>query len=491
MVRNLVIHMSHNFGDNSEDLWNEFGNPKTPWDRKVEILVNLAQLEAHQGHWTQEIKYLQNAVDLAIAHDLIELRDKYLNVLSVRAMNGAGNYPLAVETAEQLIGYYPGLLTEIRLMEEVGTAYTNKARALVELRRFADAHYAYRVALEFAELLKDLPETAASNLGIMRCLIELGEPETAKQFGLVAKNLYQDHRQLFFVCEVDRLFARIHILEGNYVKAKNLLKEVRVLEQYQWHMSHPETKLYLGMAYHYLGQLDRAQSLLEKVIDQNIKPWQTEFNWALLAADFLIETLNSQEKFQEAERIALTKKALAKRLPGAEVSDDEQIQEEIDGLSKVGKHDLAEIASRDWLHKINNEGDISKRWIAISKTIGALWNQKKFNEVVELWDQISHDALNYQDEVVIRIKNFVTHALQKVGRLEEALKINQEVLQDRRTALDSVQHVYAKENAARVLKDMKKTREANSFKEEAMRDYIQMGFNQRAISLMDYFKKKQ
>jgi len=484
--------MSHNFGDNSEDLWNEFGNPKTPWDRKVDILANLAQLEAHQGHWSQEIKYLQNAIELAITHDLIVQRDKHLNILSARAMHGAGNYLLAVEAADQLISYYPEFPTEIRLFEEVGTAYTHKARALVELRRFAEALYAFKVALEFAQLINDKPETAHSNLGIMRCLIELNEPENAKAHGMAARSLYQENRQLFSVCETDRLFARIHILEGNYVKAKNILKEVRVLEQHQWHMSHPETKLYLGVAYYHLGQLDRAEGLLEKVMDQNIKPWQTEFNWALVAADFLVEVLKGQEKFAEAERIALTRKALASRIPGAEASDeDEYVQDEIDALIKAGKSDVAEVASMEWLDKINNEGDIAKRWKAISKAIKAFWEQKKYSEIADFWDQLPHQSLDYQDEVVIRIKNLVTHALQKVGRLEEAFELNREVREDSRIATDSIEQVYAKENAARVLKDLKRTKEANSFKEEAMREYIKMGFNERAISLMDYFKKKK
>ena len=49
---------------------------------------------------------------------------------------------------------------------------------------------------------------------------------------------------------------------------------------------------------------------------------------------------------------------------------------------------------------------------------------------------------------------------------------------------------YALENAARINKDLQNTRVANKFKEQSLENYIANGMNDRALELIEYFKKK-
>ena len=482
--------MSFNFEDDADDLWKEFNHSKTTWERRVDILFNLAGLEARDGNFHQETELLENAVELARTHNLREQLYKYLNVLSSRSMYGTQDYELSLKAANEVIDAFPGFNVEIDVMEWVGTAYCNKGRALMELKRYPEAAPALRAALDYAELINDLPETAHTNMGLMRCYIELDELDKAKAFGNAAKAIYQDRSQIMSVCEIDRLFAKINILEGNAIRAKEDLKEIRALEQRYFHASNWETKLLLGVAYLELGQFDRAEHLFDKIFSTNIQPWAKNFDVALEAAYYLIEALRGQGKHDEAARVEIQRTALSKRIPGAKVQEHKRTQEEIRNLRSIGKKDLAQIRSEQWLAEVNEAGDIELHWRAVCETILSLRDNKDYAAIAKLWDGTPRQGLNYQDEVVIRIKNVITHALQKVGRHQEALDLNEEVRYDARTEQDFLQKAYALENAARINKDLQNTRVANKFKEQSLENYIANGMNDRALELIEYFKKK-
>jgi len=482
--------MSFNFDENADDLWIEFNNPKTPWETKVEILYKLAGLEARDGNWSLELTYLRNAVDMATEHNIRNLRFKYLNVLSSRAMYGKGDFDLALQAADEVLSALPGFNPDIDVMEWVGTAYCNKGRALMSLKRFDEAIPVLKAALDYAELIRDLPETAHTNLGLMRCYLEIGLYEEAKSYGTIARDIYQDRAQIASVCEVDRLFARINIIEGNLIRAKNSLKEVRALEQRLFHFSHPETKLFLGIAYLELGNLDRAETLFDQLFDKNLQPWVREFDIALQAAGYLSQVYYAQGKHEQVARVELQRLALSKRIPGAKVQENRTKLAEIRGLRQAGMIDLAKIASQDFLEEVNNNGDIELHWRVTLEQAFTLRDARDYEGILKLWDENSRAGLEYQDEVVIRLKNLVTHALQKMSRHTEALAINEQVLKDSRTKLDQEQQDYALENAARINQDLKNTKAANKFKEQTLVRYISQGKNDRALELIEYFKKK-
>jgi len=482
--------MSFNFGDNSDDLWNEFNDPTTPWERKVEILYNLANLEARDGNWTYELELLRNAVDMAKTHNLKKQYFEYLNVFSARALHGKEDFNLALGAADEVLEALPGFQTEIDAMEWVSTAFCNRARALMALERFDEAIPALKAALDYAELIKDLPETAHTNLGLMRCYIEVERLDLARIHGNAAREIYRDRSQLASLCETDRLFARILLLEGNPVQAKDELKEVRALEQRMFSSSHAETKMILGLAYMELGQYERAEKLFDRIVDRAIQGWIKDLRLALKALGYLTIAFEAQGKIADAARIEQQRKALSSRVKGVDAKKTELALKEIQGLRKSGKFDLAKMKCQELQAEADKAGDIAMHWKAVCETAITLRNDRDYAGVLKLWDESTLNGLEYQDEVVIRFKNIVTHALQKCDRHEEALKLNKQVLDDSRTNLDSEQLGYALENAARVNKDLKNTKVANGYKEKTLVQYLSQGKNDRALELIEYFKKK-
>jgi len=141
------------------------------------------------------------------------------------------------------------------------------------------------------------------------------------------------------------------------------------------------------------------------------------------------------------------------------------------------------------LEEASEAGDLRAHYVAVKAVIDTLWKKKDYEGVVAAWDELSPQALNYYDDLVIPVKNFVTHALLKVGRIEEAKELNLEVRNDFRLAQDQQQTNYANENAARIYKALKLYAKANQFKERSLQGYIELGDNARALEVMKYFGK--
>jgi len=254
--------------------------------------------------------------------------------------------------------------------------------------------------------------------------------------------------------------------------------------------SHAETKMILGLAYMELGQYERAEKLFDRIADRAIQGWIKDLRLALKALGYLTIAFEAQGKIADAARIEQQRKALSSRVQGVDAKKTELALKEIQGLRKSGKYDLAKMKCQELQAEADKAGDIAMHWKAVCETAITLRNDRDYAGVLKLWDESTLNGLEYQDEVVIRFKNIVTHALQKCDRHEEALKLNKQVLDDSRTNLDSEQLGYALENAARVNKDLKNTKVANGYKEKTLVQYLSQGKNDRALELIEYFKKK-
>ena len=108
--------------------------------------------------------------------------------------------------------------------------------------------------------------------------------------------------------------------------------------------------------------------------------------------------------------------------------------------------------------------------------------------IVTLWDSLSHASLDFQDQIVIPLKNMVSHALYKVDRLEEASALNEAVLSDFRLAENIQEKAYAQENKARILKALKKNVQAKKWADSAIENNILIGNNDRALNILKNFK---
>lgn len=485
--------MSNNFfgPGNEDDLWAEFGGEKTSWERKVEILVNLAASYGQKQDWSKEVEFLEIAADMAADHDLKLESYRINNIISARLLRIYGDADEAIRRADMVLNAEPNFVPDEDIIHHVNKALGRKGAALIMLKRYAEAVPLFKALDGYAEMLNDGPEIAHANVALMRCYIELDELENARKVGEKAKSLYQDNSRLGEMLEVDRLFAKIALLVGNYVRAKIDLKEIRLLERRMNQASDVETKLLLGRAYLGLEKYDAAERVLKRAYTSCINGWNMDFDNGLEAGFYLIQALEAQDKHAEAAGVSVERKALSKRAPGVKLRDIEAQDEEAADLLNAGKPELAVVASKNLIALASEKGDIKARWNGFHKMLCGLWRQDDFDGIVSIWDSVSHESLNYQDDVVITIKNMVTHALQKVGRTNEALALCKEVLSDIRAGENPMELLYAKENAARINKELENYREARKLKDEVVKEYLALGCPDRALGLIEYMDKRK
>jgi tetratricopeptide (TPR) repeat protein len=481
--------MNNNFGPGDGDFWDEFNDPNSSWERKAEILIELAMRAGSRGDFKRERTYLESARGIAAEHDLPKQLDRATGIMAHRAARVWEDPELTFAIADEVISQHPGLVPDDEVMEKINSLRCAKATAYMSQERWAEAAYEYKTVLEIALFTEDDMEAAHAHSNLTRIYLELDEVDKAKEHADAAKKIFQDNYQMAYQCNIDRQLARIAILSGNYARAKIELREIRAIEQRMFQSSHPETKMYLGMAYMGLGEYIKAEKLFAKLFDQNTKAWNFAFDYSLEVGALYVDSLQAQGKMAEANRVSFLLKAIQKKAPGAKSNDFGRREKEIKLLSQAGRFDEAEIVSRTLLDEASEAGDLRAHYVAVKAVIDTLWKKKDYEGVVVAWDELSPQALNYYDDLVIPVKNFVTHALLKVGRIEEAKELNLEVMNDFRLTQDQQQTNYANENAARIYKALKLYAKANQFKERSLQGYIELGDNARALEVMKYFGK--
>ncbi|MFM8927813.1 MAG: hypothetical protein ACKOFA_06445 [Rhodoluna sp.] len=484
--------MTNNFhGPDEDELWIEFGDGKTTWERKVEILVSLAALQAHKQNWSKEIRLLETAADMATEHNIKLESYRINNIIAARQLRFKGDAEEAIRRADIVLNAEPNFVPDEEIIKFINQAYCRKGSALIMLKRYAEAVHVFKIVNEYGDMLDDGSEVAHANTALMRCYIELDEIEKAKQAGAIAKELYQDNSRIMELLEVDRLFAKIALLEGNYSRAKIALKEVRLLEQRLNHSSDVETKLLLGRVHLELEEFEKAERVLKRAYDTCVNGWSMDFANGLEAGLYLVECLAAQEKMDEANRIAAECKALAKRAPGVKQEDLDSQYEEVGDLLVAGKPELAVLASKNLMDNASEKGNIRARWVAFDGMLRGYWQRDDFQSMLELWDTTKRESLDFQDDLVVPIKNMITHALQKMGRTGEALALNNEVLADSRVGNNPMELLYAKENAARINKELANHKQALKLKDETVKQYLELGCPDRALGLIEYFDKRK
>ena len=148
--------MNNNFfGQDEGNLWEEFGDPKTPWEAKVEILVKLAALQGQKQHWSKEIELLENAADLAGEHGIKLEAYRINNILSARLLMVQGDADEAIRRAEIVLNAEPHFVPDEDIIRPIIRANCRKGSALIMLKRFAEALPVFKIAADYAEMIDD------------------------------------------------------------------------------------------------------------------------------------------------------------------------------------------------------------------------------------------------------------------------------------------------------------------------------------------------
>lgn len=469
-----------------DDLWREFNDPNTTWDRRASILLTLAYKANSRGEIGLELTYLQSGLDIALEHKLVLCQIHFRITLARVMLNTQGNPQAALDYALEAEAVLPEFTLDHDELEKKAALANVMGKIMVAFDRLAEATYQYKLQAELNEILKVDRGVATGWEKAAECLVEMGELEQAEHFAEKAKAIYLEYAMPGDICDVDRILARVMLARGMAKPARDLLISVRNAERALNDGSRTETKLWLGISFIATGEFERAERYLQRVRKGAYKPWQREFKIAKQASEALANLLFQMGRDSEARSVLAQSEAVDSRLP--KLGPDNRPFQEIQNLLESNQADAALIAAGELVVLKCEEGDIAGRWQAHLAEINCYRLQEDSMAIVTLWDSLSHTSLDFQDQIVIPLKNMVSHALYKVDRLEEASALNEAVLSDFRLAENIQEKAYAQENKARILKALKKNAQAKKWADSAIENNILIGNNNRALNILKNFK---
>ena len=469
-----------------EALLSEFNDPNTPWERKAHILLTLAYKASSRGEIGLELTYLESALEIAKTHKLIS-HQIHLRITLARVMlNVQGNPQGALDYALEAEAMLPEFTLDHDELQKKAALANIMGKILVAFDRLAEATHQYKMQAELNEMLKVDRGVASGWEKAAECLVEMGELDQAEQLAEKAKAIYLEYALPADICDVDRILARVMLAKGMAKPARDLLISVRNAERALNDGSRTETKLWLGISFIATGEFERAERYLQRVRKGAYKPWQREFKIAKQASEALANLLFQLGRDSEARAVIAQSEAVDSRLP--KVGPDNKPFQEIQNLLESNQADAALIAAGELVVLKCEEGDIAGRWQAHLAEVNCYREQGDYMAIVTLWDTLSNASLEFQDHIVIPLKNMVSHALYKVDRLEEASALNEAVLSDYRLAENIQEKAYAQENKARILKALKKNVQAKKWADSAIENNILIGNNDRALNILKSFK---
>lgn len=467
-------------------LLSEFNDPNTPWDRKAHILLTLAYKASSRGEIGLELTYLESALEICKTHNLISQQIHFRTTLARVMLNTQGNPQAALDYALEAEAMLPEFTLDHDELEKKAALANIMGKIFVAFDRLAEATYQYKLQAELNGILGVDRGVATGWEKAAECLVEMGEIDQAEHFAEKAKAIYLEYAQPGDICDVDRILARVMLGRGMAKPARDLLISVRNAERALNDGSRTDTKLWLGISLIATGELERAERYLQRVRKGAYKPWQREFKIAKQASEALANLLFQLGRDSEARSVLAQSAAVDSRLPKA--GPDNKPFQEIQNLLDSNQADAALIAAGELVVIKCEEGDIAGRWQAKLAEVECYRQKDDFMAIVALWDSISPASLDFQDQLVIPLKNIVSHALYKVDRLEEASELNDAVLADYRLAENIQEKAYAQENKARILKKLKKNVQAKKWADSAIENNILIGNNDRALNILKSFK---
>ena len=463
------------------DLLNEFNDPNTSWERKVEILYTLAYQASSKNDHDTELIYLESAREICIEHNLVN-KGVDIRITMARVLeNHFERHQAALDVANEAEALLPQFTLDAE--EAVNKAYVAqiKNKSLMSLERYSEAFYQAKTHAEISMQLGNEPGMAFGYEMAAECLVEIEDYAEANKYANLAKNIYFENERPTDVCDTDRIIAKAMIGQGLYKQAMKLLREVRSAEQLLKQKSNLETKVYLAIAYGQVGEVDRAQRLFKRLMKEAFNNWNTNYKLGLIAAEAYSNLLTAQGDLQGAKVLLDQVQAVKNRLPSPNHSKDLARTQEIDELIKKKQPKMALMVAGDFVEEKSEQGDISGYWKGIYETLRCHREMNDELAITTLWDSISRAALEFQDDIVIQVKNIVSHALYVMERVEEAFALNEEVLADYRLGQNLQEKAYAHENKARLLKGQKKR--SSKWIDLAIEENIEAGNIERALKL--------
>jgi tetratricopeptide (TPR) repeat protein len=247
------------------------------------------------------------------------------------------------------------------------------------------------------------------------------------------------------------------------------------------------TLRWVAKAYLYNKEFKTAVHFYKESIKFASKKGERDYRDVVKATLGLADVYDAMGKTEKADAARFDAESMNKRLKKIQVPDNTKVLKEIEQLRSQGEYELAVQLATEVVQESSEAGDISLRIKAECENIITLFAKEDYEAVVQTWERFPQAVLELYDELVIRIKNMVCHAQYKLGRIEEAAKLNEQVLTDIRLAQNKQEQAYAFENRVEIESDPNEKKKHISY---AIETNLEAQNPDRALKITRKFRDK-
>ena len=480
--------MNPDYHADPDDLWHEYNNKMTTFERRMQILFTFAWIANQVGEQPKELFYIENAIEMGKQH---KIKDGMISLVchQARILTEMNRLEELLDILVDFEKTLPVVALDHAELDGLGAILMHKANTLRSLKRHAEAVRAYREYTEVQERLGNDTFVAWSIEFTAMSLIELEDYDQAEIEAHKAREIYLRHDRPKDVADLDALLGRVMLSRNQPKLAIKLLKEARDAQRGMRGSSATRTKLFLGLAYAADGNLEKAEKYLGKAANAGRSNYGPDYDIYFEASMALADVLDKLQRGDEATAKRNQATAVVSRLSGADQSPFSSA--DIDYLLNHGDADTAQAMVDTNVMQAAEAGDIDEYFKAQYLKLRTCSLKRDFEGAVALYESLSKPSLDARDDIVIEFKNLVTYALLKVGRVDDAFKLIEEIFADSRLAGKIQEAAYAKENLAKCHKAVKKTAKANKCFKEAAQLNLQAGNQKRAGELLDRIGERE
>lgn len=439
-------------GSSEEDLWREYGQAETEISRRVEILWNIGLKESFQYHGGEPCQYWLPALELAKENQLISEAITICNDLAKYHISKLRNYEAGIEFANEGLALLPEVVFDSKDLGNRAYMTWGKGVALENLGRLDEALFNYTSAAKlYADLSNDYLEHAIWNMAVF-CHIELGQFDQAEKLIPALRDYFQGADNLDKVAYLDSLQAFVLLSQNHEEEALNLLLEAKsVLKQ----LNTIDSEFLCRLAYGYFRNLEyeNALKIYGKALTLALRKEPDDYIYAVRANLGMAEVFEAMGKPKKAAQARFDAEAIQSRRAVSRVSNSDKNFRELETLRKRGDYQLARQLGTEIAREQDEAGNSELKLRAECEILVTLFFEKKYKEVLELWNKLPKAEIDQDDSLALRIKNMVVHALFRCNRIEKAKELCYQVHGDIRLKTNLQERAYAFENLAEIEQD--------------------------------------
>jgi tetratricopeptide (TPR) repeat protein len=436
----------------ADELWNEFNEAATPTARKIEILFNMGHREMWNPKAKDSLKYWLPALEMARTAGLKSEWIELTEAITREYITNQSEYVKALEMADEGLALIP----EFSLDDDERTSQAHltwgKAVAYDNLKKDELALTYYTVASQmYADVKNDFLANIVGGAAI-HARIELGEIEDAERLLEANRAYFLDKEDLGRIAYCDLLTVMIMIERKQFKEALALALEVKSVEK-QIGKLDAGTLRWVAKAYFFAKDYEQAVAHYRQALKLATKKPTRDLKELVKNNLGLADALDALGKTKEAEEARFDAKSVDVRLKNPQLDDGSKALEEVRKLRQEGDFALALQSATEIIQASSEAGDISLRLRGECEKIFTLFQKEDYEGVVNTWDEMPQATLEFHDDLVIKIKNMVCHSQYKLGRVQEAAELNNQVLSDIRLEQSKQEQAYAYENKVEIESD--------------------------------------